>query len=130
MNIEMLEHVNIRSLDIERLEAWYGRILGLHRGYRPPFAAKGIWMYKGDWPMVHLLEVPEDPEHTNPRLEHVAFRATGLESFLTLLETENVQYSTVRVPEVRLLQVYIDDPDGNTMHLDFPPEEGDVLGFD
>ncbi len=129
MKIDMLEHVNIRSLDIHRLEEWYGRILGLQRGYRPPFAATGIWLYRGEWPMVHLLAVSEDPEHTNPRLEHFAFRATGLESFLDLLTAEDVPYSTVRAPEARMLQVYIEDPDGNTMHLDFPPEEGDALGF-
>jgi catechol 2,3-dioxygenase-like lactoylglutathione lyase family enzyme len=130
VEIKLLEHINIRTTDMLRLEEWYTRILGLKKGYRPPFGVKGVWMYAGDVPMVHLLEVNETSSMTDPRMEHFCMRALGLKEFLQTLNENKIEYRTQRVPELRILQVYISDPEDNHMHIDFPPEEGDILGFD
>lgn len=133
MNISMLEHVNIRTTNMESLAVWYEQVLGLKRGCRPPFNAEGIWLYKNDWPMVHLLYIPERHQSKDKtpaaeqRVEHFAFRAEGLESFLTVLKQHGVRFTTMRVPELRILQVYITDPDGNRMHIDFVPDEADKI---
>ena len=61
MEVKLLEHVNLRTTNMARLEKWYTRILGLKKGYRPPFGVKGAWMYAGDFPIVHLRDArPED----------------------------------------------------------------------
>lgn len=128
MNITMLEHMNLKTTRLQEMISWYADVLGLTEGYRPPFGVKGAWLYRDTWPMVHLLEVEQGCDHKNPQMEHMAFRAEGLESFLALLEKRSIPFQSFRVPDLRILQVYVSDPDGNHMHIDFPPEEADALG--
>ena len=130
MDIKLLEHVNLRTADLQRLEEWYCQVLGLIPGYRPPFKSTGRWLYAGDIPMVHLLHIEGQKLAEDPTLEHFAMRASGLKGFLNRLKEMNISYRTVRVPELRVFQIYISDPDGNNMHIDFLPEEADELGFD
>jgi hypothetical protein len=99
-------------------------------GYRPPFKSTGRWLYAGDIPMVHLLDIKEQKITEDPTLEHFAMRASGLKGFLKTLKEMNISYRTVRVPKLRVFQIYISDPDGNNMHIDFPPKEADELGYD
>ncbi len=130
MKVTMLEHVNLRTTNIKRLEEWYTRILGLKKGYRPPFESEGSWLYiSDDYPAIHLLKVEGQPPPPDPQVEHFCMRATGLKTFLERLNSEKIPYKTVRVPELRIYQVYLSDPDANRMHIDFPPEEADALGL-
>jgi catechol-2,3-dioxygenase len=130
MKIKLLEHVNLRTTDIHKLEKWYCQVLGLKIGYRPPFKANGRWLYAGTIPMVHLLEVKKQQICDIPTMEHFAMRCCGLKDFLEILEEKGISYRGVRVPELRIFQINIADPDGNNMHLDFPPDEADELGFE
>ncbi len=130
MDINLLEHVNLRTTDLNRLEEWYGQVLGLKPGYRPPFKSTGRWLYAADIPMIHLLYVEDQQLADDPTMEHFAMRAAGLKDFLNTLKEMNISYRTVRVPELRVFQIYLSDPDGNNMHIDFAPEEADGLGYD
>lgn len=130
MDIKLLEHVNLRTAEMHRLEEWYCQVLGLKPGYRPPFKSNGRWLYAGEIPMVHLLEVKDQDICDDPTMEHFAMRASGLKGFLKTLGEMNISYRTVRVPELRVFQIHTTDPDGNNMHIDFSPEEADALGFD
>jgi catechol-2,3-dioxygenase len=130
MEIKFLEHVNLRTAEMEKLAVWYERILGLKRGYRPPFGVKGLWLYADAIPIVHLLELDSPPATRDPQIEHFAMRASGLESFLERLKEDKISYRTARVPELRVFQIYLSDPENNHMHIDFPPQEADDLGFE
>ena len=127
MEIKMLEHINLITSNLEEMEKWYSDILGLKKGYRPPFSASGAWMYKNEVPIVHLVEGEKSPRSPIPQMEHFAMHAVGLKQFLEQLKLEGIPYSTSRVPEIRIIQVIISDPEGNNMHLDFSPEEGDAM---
>lgn len=129
MEIKLLEHVNLQTDQIEVLEEWYTAVLGLKKGPRPPFKSNGRWMYGGEIPMVHLVEVPGCRSTSNPTLEHFAFRATGLKSFLEILKNKGIEYDPRTVPERGVLQINIRDPDGNHMHIDFSPEEAREAGL-
>lgn len=130
MEIQLLDHVNIQTTQLEMLEKWYSDILGLEKGYRPPFEENGSWLYGAGHAMVHLVEVPSHPDRTDrPALEHFAMRAAGLGSLLEKLKVRNIPHYPVRVPETRILQINFHDPEGNHLHIDFPAEEADALGF-
>ena len=130
MEIKLLEHVNIQTTQVETMENWYIEILELEKGYRPPFDVNGAWLYGAGYPMVHLVEVSEPPDRSeNPEMEHFAMRAVGLASLLERLQAKGIDYYTVRVPEMRILQVFFSDPEGNNMHIDFAPQEADELGL-
>lgn len=130
VEIKLLEHVNLQTTQLELMENWYTEILELEKGYRPPFETNGAWLYGAEYPMVHLVEVDESPQKSdNPALEHFAMRAVGLESLLERLKARGILYFNVRVPELRIFQVNFYDPEGNHIHIDFPPGEADSLGF-
>ena len=127
MTVTALDHVNLRTANLDTMGRFYRDILGLRAGERPPFGFGGAWLYCGEQPVVHLVEVAEPPETRAPRLEHFAFRAEGLGDFLALLSGHGVAYETAVVPGMEIIQVNFHDPDNNHIHVDFQPHEKAAL---
>ena len=123
MPIEGPDHVNIRTSRLAEMVAFYEEVLDMRRGWRPPFRFDGAWMYLGDLPFAHLVEVSPEPAATDPKLEHFALRASGLADFLAKLRDRGTEYSVDEVPEYDRVQVNFFDPDGNHIHVDFPVAE-------
>lgn len=121
--IKRLDHVNILTSNLAEMTTWYGDILGLQSGHRPPFSTAGAWLYNDGIPCVHLVEVSAEPQTVAPKIEHYAFAASGLPEFLAKLDDRGIAYSIDHVPEMPLLQVNIADSDGNHIHVDFASEE-------
>lgn len=120
-----LDHVNIRTADVAGLTAFYGRVLGLVAGRRPPFPFPGAWLYAGERAVIHLVGTASPPEAplqgSKLRLEHFALRAQGLKAFLAHLEREGVAAQVATLPDGSAVQVNIWDPEGNHLHVDFLP---------
>jgi catechol 2,3-dioxygenase-like lactoylglutathione lyase family enzyme len=59
MAITSLHHFNLRipEVELERAERFYTEVLGLHIGPRPLFGSKGVWLYAGDEPLLHLTQM-------------------------------------------------------------------------
>jgi catechol 2,3-dioxygenase-like lactoylglutathione lyase family enzyme len=125
MKLAALDHVNVRTCNLERMTGWYSRILGMTSGERPGFSFPGAWMYVGEKPVVHLVGVDRSlPAHQEElRLEHFALSANGLGDFLAHLKAEQVDYKMAKVPDFPIVQVNIWDPDGNHIHIDFHEDE-------
>ena len=123
MPLLAFDHVNVRTAQLQAMVKWYGEVLGMHPGPRPPFGFPGAWLYLGDQALVHLVGLTTSPAGTDPKLEHFAIRATGLEAFLTHLKALGVASEIAEVPDFGVLQVNIHDPDGNHIHIDFPKAE-------
>ena len=133
MPIGRLDHVNLRTTDVDGLVAFYERVLGLIRGKRPPFGFDGAWMYSGEDAVVHIIETAGTADYrSDQQLEHFALRASGLEDFLAHLRAENVPYKCGVLPGEGFghTQVNIFDADGNHLHIDFPPgDTADISEF-
>ncbi|MCA8353101.1 VOC family protein [Burkholderia cepacia] len=141
MTVSRLAHYSIRTLDLERSCRFYERVLGFKRGYRPPFDFPGAWLYKGgdesDYGTVHIIGVdPANPDglaaylgdRTLPAsgtgtVDHIAFLATGVEAMWDTLRAEHVAWRDRTVPSLGLHQVFIEDPSGVTIELNFPAAE-------
>lgn len=124
MVMAKLDHVNIRTANLAVMTRFYEAVLGLTAGARPPFGFPGAWLYCGENPVVHLIEVETAPEPRGElRLEHFAFSASGLAGFLALLREGHCDYRIGVVPDFGIIQVNIHDPDGNHIHVDFDPAE-------
>lgn len=122
--IRRLDHVNIRTANLESLERFYTEVLGLTVGERPPLGFPGTWLYAGTDPVIHLVGVPEQPEPQGTlRLEHFAFTASGLHEHLARLERLGVTFRRTRQPGTGNIVVNVHDPDGNRLHLDFSAAE-------
>ncbi|MGI9509698.1 MAG: VOC family protein [Geminicoccaceae bacterium] len=125
MKLGALDHVNVRTRNLDKMVDWYRRILGMTSGKRPGFSFPGAWMYAGDKPVVHLVGVDRTlPAHQDDlRLEHFALSAGGLGEFLAHLKAEHIDYKLAKVPDFPIVQVNIWDPDGNHIHIDFHEDE-------
>jgi len=150
MDIKRVDHYSIRTRDLERSQRFYTEVIGLRAGPRPPFDFPGYWLYSGEPPadlnnptrnygLVHLMGWnPDKPgtldayvgarpdaklESGTGSLDHVAFAATGREAMLERCRRHNVEVIERAVPVLGLHQVFIKDPDGVTLELNFPASE-------
>lgn len=133
MPVHKLDHVNLRTADLDGMIAFYERVMGLRKGARPGFDFPGAWMYAGDQAVVHLVGTTGRPAEYRPdqRLEHFAMSATGLADFLAHLRRERVAYYCRILPDFGIRQVNIHDCDGNHLHIDFPADEqADLADYD
>ncbi|MCO4891495.1 VOC family protein [Cupriavidus sp. WGtm5] len=141
MALTKLAHFSIRTTDLERTCAFYERILGFRRGYRPPFDFPGAWLYMGDderdYGTVHIIGLDSDgaeglsaylgdkplPASGTGTLDHIAFLATGVQQMWVTLRAEGIAWRDRTVPSLGLHQVFIEDPSGVTIELNYPAAE-------
>ena len=119
MQLKRLDHVNVRTANLDEMVRWYCEVLGMESGPRPPFPFPGAWLYAGEDAIVHLVGVDDELQNHEPKIEHFAISATGLDDFVARLEQAGVAYEPADVPGTNILQINIHDPDGNHIHVDF-----------
>lgn len=126
MQIGKLDHVNVRTANLDKMVAWYGEMLGMKPGKRPNFPFPGAWLYTGENAAVHLIGVEGEPgagSEGDLKLEHFAFQARGFQSLKDRLEAAGERYNINPVPGAGIVQINCWDPDGNHIHVDFPASE-------
>ena len=128
MGLNALNHFTIRTADLERTKSFYTDILGLPVGYRPPLGFPGYWLYCGDVPTVHLIgprEGDPSPRASGPTglFDHIAFSCTGLADMRANLAKHGIAYETRIIPRDKQTQLFLHDPDGIAVELNFPPNE-------
>jgi catechol 2,3-dioxygenase-like lactoylglutathione lyase family enzyme len=126
MPVEMLEHYTIRCESLERTRDFYRDVLGLIDGERPNFPFKGYWMYLGGVPIVHLVDAQESTERDGPQvgvdtaaLDHIAFRGLDIEATRATLRKHDLKFRENAVPGGRIHQIFVRDPDGILIELNF-----------
>jgi len=126
MIIKKLDHVNVRTAQLGAMIDWYTNILGMRAGNRPNFSFPGAWMYADDQALVHLVGVDRDPgagSEAPLKLEHFALSATGRSEFEARLKSSGERFERNELPDFRITQINVWDPDGNHIHVDFASEE-------
>lgn len=130
MGLQRLDHFFVYSADLERSREFYGEVLGLEQGPRPDFGFPGYWFYLEDRPVVHLgtdafeggyYEEGETRQITGPTgpVDHVAFRGRAIDDFIDRFESRSLRFERREIPDFRLSQLFIKDPDGVTIELNF-----------
>ena len=119
MPITKLDHFNVRTTDLPATLHFYADVLGLTSGYRPPFPFPGVWMYIGDQPVVHIACLDPGCEPGSGRVNHVAFFADEIDSVRARIDAEGYKYNERTVPDQRLRQIFVRDPNGVTVELNF-----------
>ena len=125
VTIKRLDHINVRTANLDAMIAWYGRMLGMTTGPRPSFSFPGAWLYAGDDPVIHLVgvEAISDVESSALKLEHFALSATGIRELLDRAKAAGERVDVRKVPDFPIVQVNMWDPDGNHIHIDFTEDE-------
>ena len=137
MPLSHLEHFLIQTEDLEGTKDWYVDVLGMRVGDHPDFKFPVYWLYVGDEPVLHLttggkdvsenrkkyLGQQSDATHGSGVVDHVAFRATGLGDMMTHLDDRGVDYTKRQVDDQGLFQLFLIDPNGVKVELNFANEE-------
>ena len=133
MPLEKIDHYAISTLRIEETKEFY-EVLGLNSGPRPELPFPGHWMYAGDTPLVHLVGLdPDNPEGLydylgvkdvnvldgSGSLYHLAFRASAPEDLKKILNQRKIQYREREIPDLGLLQIFAEDPNGITVEINY-----------
>jgi catechol 2,3-dioxygenase-like lactoylglutathione lyase family enzyme len=127
MGIQQLDHYSVRTPDLARAMRFYEDALGFHPGPRPPFTFPGAWMYTapdaGDSegrPIVHLIgDDNARVGSTTGGLDHIAFSASGVKELHARLERHGIVFRERTVPTTGMHQVFLKDPDGVTIELNY-----------
>lgn len=120
-----IDHVNLRAPAqlIQRLRSFYIDLIGLREGPRPTFrsGSRGYWLYAGDSPIMHLT-ISDDGD-AQPRstgwLSHYAFECSDLPATRARLDAAGVRYETDVVADISQIQLFLVDPAGVEVELNF-----------
>jgi catechol 2,3-dioxygenase-like lactoylglutathione lyase family enzyme len=118
------------------VERFYTEVLGLRVGPRPSFDFPGTWLYAGEEPIVHLAATLRPftagaadgsvlptalpgAAGTGP-IDHVALRMVGsVEEWRRSLAARGIRFAEAPVPDFPLYQLFLHDPLGVKIELNF-----------
>ena len=129
--IESLDHFFIYSSKLILTKTFYCEVLGLEDGPRPAFDFAGYWFYLNGQPVIHVgtNEFPGGFDRTDQHrengtgsIDHVAFRCKGFSEFIARFQKYNQQFKINEIPDFDLKQIFVKDPNGVTIELNFSGE--------
>lgn len=137
MPLSHLEHALIQTADIEGTKDWYVDVLGMEVGPHPDFKIPVYWLYLGDRDVLHIAEggdkVPEARKkyagqestatYGSGVVDHLAFRCSGLDDMIANLKRRNIAFKERQVDNQGLYQLFLIDPNGVKIELNFPAAE-------
>jgi catechol 2,3-dioxygenase-like lactoylglutathione lyase family enzyme len=138
MSLHGFNHFTIRAKDVKKTHAFYTKVLGLRDGFRPKLANQGWWLYCGVTPIIHLfdaklkhvyvgstLDVGDPAKATlgSGSVDHIALSGDDYEGMRRRVEQAGVPYKTLRLPGLDVDQIFVEDPNGLTVEMQFPRDE-------
>lgn len=141
MPLTKLDHFLVQTHDMAMTRDWYASVLGMQAGYTPDFKFPVVWMYIGEQDVVHITEggknVSENRKaylgqqstdtHGSGAVDHIAFRATGLKDTIRHLTELGVDFNQRQVNDQGLYQLFMLDPNGIKVELNFENSEAEGI---
>ena len=132
MPLLRIEHYLVLSDDIDDTRDFYRDVLGLRDGFRPDLGFPGYWLYAGDVPCIHIAEwksyavwtkevgIPISTRAPSTgAVDHIAFNASDFDEVRARLVKRGVEVSENLLDEIGLRQIFIHDPNGVPIELNF-----------
>jgi catechol 2,3-dioxygenase-like lactoylglutathione lyase family enzyme len=115
-----LNHVSIHAYDMEESLRFYTELFGMERMPSPNFGHPVEWLRLGDQ-QLHLFK----RETPAPEFHHIALDVDDFEAAYLLAKELRIRDGGTWAPDVRELpdgsvQMYIRDPAGNLVEIDWP----------
>lgn len=137
MTVEHIEHYLVQTDNLERTIRWYEDVLGFERGFTPSFGFPVQWMYLGGRDVLHLthggakatenrkqyLGQESQAAQGSGVIDHIGFRCSGLRDMLADLRGKGVAFKERQVDDQGLYQLFLFDPNGVKIELNFPAAE-------
>ena len=123
LSINHIQLVAEKDLVI-KLRDFYCNVVGLQEGFRPAFERFGFWLYIGDKDVVHLI-TPKEGDGRSPQkssFDHIAFKTGNYEEVLSKFKRLNIPFEEKPIPGMSAHQIFLRDPAGNRVELNFDGE--------
>jgi catechol 2,3-dioxygenase-like lactoylglutathione lyase family enzyme len=120
MQVNALDHVNIRSRDVPASARFYAELLGLERRNGPgSFAPEKVqWLCDSQGrAIIHLFGYDCAPASTGP-IHHVALSCSGKSVMLDRLKQRGMKFD-MHEASASLTQIFVTDPHGVLLELNF-----------
>jgi glyoxylase I family protein len=118
ITISGFHHAGFLVTDVERAAEFYEGVLGLRLLPRPDLGFAGRWYDLGQGRQLHLMSVDQMPGHADPPRHdrHIALGVPDIEETERQLREIGIaiSYGSGRAGNK---QLFIRDPDGNTIEL-------------
>lgn len=129
-----LDHFLVMTHDVDATRDFYRDVLGFTEGHRPELGFLGHWLYLGDVAVIHIADWDTYTAHsrrlgipvTSPApgtgpLDHVAFNGPLAQHPMLVerLDSRRIRYHAHDSPDIGLRQVFLDDPNGLKLELNF-----------
>lgn len=124
MQLVDIQHVAIKTQDLEATNAFYTEVLGMTLAHRPEFDFPGSWLNIGST-MFHVMAgyagLDKDGKSPNggASVDHIALEASGFDSFKQNFETRGIDWRQFDIPDAGLWQLFLHDPNGILIELNF-----------
>ena len=126
MPLTQLNHVTVRTGDLEGTRDFYSEVLGLREGPRPPLSFPGYWLYCGEQAVVHLVPhsgaIGAGPGDATGNFDHVAFTADDFDGMRARFQRLGLTFRENEVPGIQLKQLFVKDPNQVMIELNFPTQ--------
>jgi len=114
-----INHILVRTSDLEVMNRFLVEIIGLEPGERPPFPFPGSWLYSEGMPLVHVV-LEHSVGDTNGAVDHVALEGADYDALITTLNMHDIHYVERDVSQSGEHQVFVFGPDGLKVEMMFP----------
>ena len=142
MALSHLEHFLIQTADMDATRDWWVDVLGMRVGPAPDFKFPVCWLYIGDQDVLHLTTGGGDVSDNRKAylgqqstategsgvVDHLGFRATGLSETMAHLKSRGVEFTQRMVDDQGLFQLFLLDPNGVKVELNFSNDEAVGVG--
>jgi len=138
MPLSHIEHCLVLADDMEATRDWYCTVLGMEEGPHPDFGFPVHWLYLNGRDVVHIGQsakhagesqniylgrTSQDTGSGTGAIDHIAFRATGLKAMMAQLRSRGVEFIERRACSQALYQLFMYDPNGIKVELNFSADE-------
>jgi catechol 2,3-dioxygenase-like lactoylglutathione lyase family enzyme len=117
----MLDHVTIRTTDIEGTREFFEAVLNLKTGPRPgTFDFPGYWIYSNGKDIIHLVGAANTPmDRQGEAIDHLALRCEDYDDMRTKLGAMHIPYTKSDIAELLERRLFIHTPTGIRIELVF-----------
>ena len=119
MPLTELNHYFVRANDLERTKDFYVDVLGFEVMPRPNFPFPGYWLGINGKIQVHMGTPKNAAADHAGVVDHIAFLASEPEGFVKRFKSLGMEFRPRSLPESELFQLFIKDPNGLTIELNF-----------
>ena len=123
MLVQDMNHFTVLSSDVDRTTAFYQDLLDLEPGDRPALKFPGAWLYVNGRAVLHIIGGHDVPEPPAGVIDHMAFSASDIGAAIDRIQARGVPFVIRKQVGSGIWQIFIHDPDGAKVELDFDPSE-------